>query len=109
LDLRVKAAGDWFKNFDLLEADIFDQRTVGWVDTWIHISDGPALIYCDNGDKPKELEWYAPTLRKGDVIAAHDFGNEYSESELPDLERFNRIKSDWLTDTHIIAFEKAGS
>ncbi len=109
LDLRVKAAGDWFERFDLLEADVFEDSTVYYVKFWLGLSEDPSLIYCDNGNKPKELEWYAPILRKGDVIAAHDFGREYHESDLPDLDDLERIESDWLTDTHIIAFEKAGS
>lgn len=109
LDLRVKAAGDWFKRFELLEGDVFENDTVNYVEFWLRLSDDPAMIYCDNGNKPKELEWYSPMLRKGDVVAAHDFGREYQESDLLDLTGLKRIESDWLTDTHIIAFEKAGS
>ena len=108
LDLRVRAAGDWFERFELWEADAFENETVESIALWIHKSSNPALIYCDNGDKPRELKTYSKILRHGDLIAAHDFGSEYNESDIPDLDGLKRIESDWLTDTRIIAFAKGG-
>jgi cephalosporin hydroxylase len=34
---------------------------------------GVALIYCDNGDKPRELRTYLECLKRGDFIAMHDY------------------------------------
>ena len=33
-----------------------------------------SMIFCDNGDKPREIRTYAPMLKKGDFILGHDYG-----------------------------------
>lgn len=37
---------------------------------------GLCFLLCDGGDKPKEFNTFAPFLKTGDVIAAHDFCDE---------------------------------
>jgi hypothetical protein len=34
---------------------------------------GTTLLLCDGGNKPKEFRTFAPHLKQGDVIAAHDY------------------------------------
>lgn len=34
------------------------------------------LLYCDNGNKPKEVELYAPFLRVGSILGVHDYNSE---------------------------------
>jgi len=46
-------------------------------------SDAPLVIFCDNGNKPQEVELYAPMLRAGDYIAVHDWGTEFLEGDIP--------------------------
>lgn len=58
---------------DLWVADVFDPATIARVSARIAKRPAPALIYCDDGDKPRELRTYAPALRLGDYIAAHDY------------------------------------
>jgi len=36
-------------------------------------NEGKIFIYCDNGDKVREMYLYAPLLRVGDIIACHDY------------------------------------
>lgn len=43
------------------------------------------VLYCDNGDKVKEIKLYAKYLNIGDLLGAHDFGNEY---KMPDIEKY---------------------
>lgn len=33
----------------------------------------PAFVYCDGGDKPKELAAFKDVLRPGDLVGVHDF------------------------------------
>ena len=70
-----------------------------------------ALIYCDNGNKVGEFSTYAPLLKHGDIIMAHDYGVEF---RLEDLEPvivtsgiipFEQALLDELQTT-IVAFEK---
>lgn len=35
--------------------------------------DGTAYLMCDGGNKVKEFNFFAPLLKSGDVIAAHDY------------------------------------
>lgn len=38
---------------------------------------GPnVLVYCDNGNKPREIEIVAPRLLRGSIIGTHDYGTE---------------------------------
>lgn len=60
------------------------------------------LLYCDNGDKPKEVEMYAKYLNSGDIIGVHDYGIEYEKEEvdkhLIDFEPYyHGILEDWST------------
>ncbi len=36
----------------------------------------PCVVLCDNGKKPVEFNTYAPFLKKGDIIAAHDYAHD---------------------------------
>jgi len=73
----------------LVIADALQPSTIKIVSRWVHRSAGPALVYCDGGDKPKEFERYAPVIRAGDFIAAHDWdygGYDRAEIKPSDVE-----------------------
>lgn len=40
------------------------------------ICQGAALLYCDNGNKRRELELYAPLLGPDALVGTHDYGTE---------------------------------
>lgn len=40
------------------------------------------FLYCDNGDKPTEVELYAKHLRAGDILGVHDWPKEIN-SDIP--------------------------
>lgn len=52
--------------------------------TWAH----PIIFLCDDGDKPREFKEYAPLLTPGDIIASHDFGNEFTEGDVEPVKQF---------------------
>jgi len=81
-------------------------QTVDEVAQWVRESAGACLIFCDGGDKPKELHLYAPLLRPGDVLVGHDRGNEYREDAIADI-ALDRISADWLDDTLLCAWRAA--
>ena len=41
----------------------------------------PLLLFCDNGDKPREFADYVPHLRPGDYVAVHDWGKEFGPED----------------------------
>ena len=44
----------------------------------------PLLLFCDNGNKPREFQTFAPLLRAGDVVAVHDWKNEFTDADVPE-------------------------
>ena len=38
-------------------------------------SDGVSFLYCDGGNKIREIEYYAPMLCRGDWLGTHDWGS----------------------------------
>lgn len=42
----------------------------------------PLLLFCDNGEKPREFREFMPLLWAGDVVAVHDFGNEFTDMDV---------------------------
>ncbi len=40
------------------------------------------LLYCDNGNKPLEVERYAKYLNSDDIIGVHDYNGEYKAKEV---------------------------
>lgn len=57
---------------------VFEDRIVAVVKNAINATSDAALIYCDNGDKPREMRLYAPILRVGDYLRGHDYPGETS-------------------------------
>jgi hypothetical protein len=43
---------------------------------------GAAFVYCDDGDKPREMRTYAPILRVGDYMMSHDVPSGNSVADL---------------------------
>lgn len=48
------------------------------------VSSRRTLIYCDGGDKPRELRTFVESLQPADVIACHDFGIEVAPEDFAD-------------------------
>ena len=53
----------------------------------------PLLLFCDNGNKPREFATFGPLLQAGDIIAVHDWANEFTEGDVPAAmrERLRRL------------------
>jgi len=66
-----------------LQADIFDGKTVpGLIKTMPH----PMILFCDNGNKPREFQTFAPMLQSGDIIAVHDWTEEFGPEHAKPVE-----------------------
>lgn len=48
----------------------------------------PLVLFCDGGNKPKEMQIFAPMLYPGDYIVTHDWGNEISWPDLDSIKDF---------------------
>lgn len=72
-DLRIPPATIQFR-----QANVFATNDVEYL---IETTDGPCLVLCDGGNKPREFQTYAPHLRSGDVIMAHDYAPDWDYFE----------------------------
>jgi len=62
-----------------LVADCFDAVTVSHIAGFL--ADRRGFIFCDGGDKTKELRHFTPLLKPGDAIAVHDWGTEVQPAD----------------------------
>lgn len=74
LDKRVKKEFASQTHTTFVEANVFTSACFDMVSKFI--SGNRCLIYCDNGNKEKELLTYCKLLKPGSVIGCHDFGDE---------------------------------
>ena len=58
---------------DYRQQDIFSPE----VRSLIEGQSGPIWLFCDGGCKRKELAEYAPLLKPGSIVSAHDLGVEF--------------------------------
>jgi hypothetical protein len=57
---------------------------------------GTAMLLCDGGDKVKEFTEFAPALKAGDFILAHDA--DYNH-QMPPGWHWHEMSEDWVGDT----------
>jgi len=87
----LSARVEWFKTIDIGRPD---PGAPGFVqlDLWerpdavrelIAGAPRPFVIYCDNGNKPREVDAFASALHVGDFLAVHDLGTEIFAEDIP--------------------------
>lgn len=62
--------------------DVFSDEAHGLISDYV--KRGRVLLYCDNGNKRREFNTYAPLLKQNDVVMAHDKNQEIFWSEIAD-------------------------
>jgi len=91
--------------------DIFTPEAIALVKKFLKAG-GKNLIFCDNGNKPKELDTYGKLLKGGDFIMAHDYKTEIMEEEVEivaqkyGLEFYEQEL--FGGNTHIVSLKKVG-
>lgn len=63
-----------------LVRDIFEP---GFMRTVLDLAPTPRLLFCDNGNKRRELSEIAPLLGPGDYVAVHDWHSEAGPEDIP--------------------------
>lgn len=57
--------------------DLFSDYGREWVIDLLQSKLHPLLLFCDNGDKPKEFAQFVPHLSLGDYVGVHDWELEF--------------------------------
>ena len=114
-----EGVGHWFEKLAEISPYInVNYKNVFTESTFNHIKENmeqfKTYIFCDGGDKLRELEMYAPLLKKGDRIAVHDWTMEIWEHQVKSIMEKNNLVYDEpfaqsATDlkTWIMPFRKA--
>lgn len=79
---------NYFKQGDIM-VQLFDE-----ISALLTNSSRPAMLYCDNGNKPLEVKTYSMFLEVGDFVAVHDWDKEISKDDIPnnlELLEFNEV------------------
>ena len=80
------------KLIPFVKRDIFaDQKEIGRL-----ISLSPTVLFCDNGNKPRELKIFAPYLTSDSVVIVHDWMTEIFPNDIPDY--LEEIYGDFCND-----------
>lgn len=61
---------------DFICGDIFGKVKPKLISLLVKELPHPVLLYCDDGNKPREFEEFVPYLRVGDYVGVHDWGSE---------------------------------
>lgn len=100
IDDRVKAQISRLPGANIIYGDAFNSEIINKVSERINAAPSPCYLFCDGGDKSKEMKTYVPLLRSGDLISVHDWtpsgAGEISSEDLEFLEPdFEEIKPDY--------------
>lgn len=101
LDIEIHT----FDSVALIDLELFDRKKVFFyhgdllsgensvlVELLKKNKDKKKILYCDNGNKEKEIEWYSKYLSVGDIVGCHDWKvNVRPENVLPILEEYNFV------------------
>jgi len=67
-----------------LQADFFQEETIGLLDIWIEIK-SPLLLIIDGGDKEKEFNFFVPRLKEGSIVGVHDLDHEVDPDVIEEI------------------------
>lgn len=79
LDWEINKANGLAKRF--YQGDIFSGAGLGAMRNMLPEVTRPALLYCDNGNKPKEFQTFVPMMQPGDFVVVHDYGTEFGDND----------------------------
>jgi hypothetical protein len=94
LDAQARARNMTFVTYDVAEPD---RPIPGFVkrDVWAEVEqvkedafamgEGmPIVLFCDGGNKPRELKTFPPLMPDGSIFLVHDWGTETTADDVPD-------------------------
>lgn len=112
-DNNVRQESSWFDlakllGIEFIKLDVFSEEGINKIKELIQL-DGITLLFCDGGNKQQEFNTFAPFLKSGDIIMAHDYRYEISlksiESVLASLDFYFQEEFD-LFKTRILCMVK---
>lgn len=92
IDRRMKCDKYLFDALKIIfrQVNEWDGKTIEGIEKFI--GGRPTFMLCDGSNKAAEVNFWAPKLSKGSVIAAHDWGSEIWVNDVSELESKGIIK-----------------
>ena len=93
LNAQAKARDLVFYTFDsiVFREDVVQNLPFTKLDIWAHeeylsklIGQEGTILFCDNGNKPREIKTFAPSLTSDSIVVVHDWMTEIFPSDIPD-------------------------
>lgn len=87
---QAQARGQWFNTFDIMQPEreppCFERLDFYRYPERIEalVSGAPVALFCDGGNKPRELKTFPPLCAPGSIFLAHDWGTETTADDVPD-------------------------
>lgn len=89
---QTKARGMIFRTYDIVKPE---RHIPGFVQIDVyaeaeaigeHIAkhQGPIVLFCDGGNKPREIKTFWPYMPEGSILLAHDWGSETMPEDIPE-------------------------
>lgn len=100
---EVDALLDYCRNVYFRKADILKSAD-NMVLSWLNL--GRSFLYCDDGDKNREVEIYAKRVPVGSLLGVHDYGTETDPEHMREIlqplgfqmvfrEEFENLSNKW--------------
>ena len=67
----------------MFQEDVFGETATARIRAIVRAR--PGLLFCDGGDKVREVKTFAPMAARGSIVVAHDCGFEWKAKELDGL------------------------
>lgn len=85
-DTQERQEAKWFEvakifGIEFVNDDIYSSESQKKIIEFIQ-QPGITLVFCDNGNKPHEVNYYTKYLKPGDIIMAHDWGTEINPDSI---------------------------
>lgn len=98
----VRRLRELANNADIITASFTDTSTKLW-GFLRYKKRGSVVLFCDNGNKPKEVATLLPLLKKGDFLSVHDWNDEIGPEDMapfvyrltPVLDREAEVVGSW--------------
>jgi cephalosporin hydroxylase len=111
LSIQAEARGIEFATFDCVHMDVQNAPGFQMLDIFaqpnrvVERLSSPALLFCDDGQKTREVDLFAPLLVPGDLLVVHDWNVEIVLGDIPEM--LSPIHEDWWGTTAV--FERGSS
>ena len=89
VDSKIKRFESEHPRCRIILEDMFFERHLSTTSNLIKATEGVVYVFCDGGDKRKELLTFSKFLRVGDIISVHDYvenqTGEVTDADLDEL------------------------